>query len=70
MTVATGHGKKAARHIDAWLRGSEYRPAAKHPVGRLRRSCNLPIYSDAERSQQSELPVSSARTVLTRSSAA
>ena len=22
VTVATGHGKKAARHIDAWLKGT------------------------------------------------
>ena len=27
VTVAVGHGKKAARHIDAWLRGSRY----QHP---------------------------------------
>jgi 2-oxoacid:acceptor oxidoreductase delta subunit (pyruvate/2-ketoisovalerate family) len=26
VTVAVGHGKKAARHIDAWLRGSRYAP--------------------------------------------
>jgi Pyruvate/2-oxoacid:ferredoxin oxidoreductase delta subunit len=24
VTVAVGHGKKAARHIDAWLRGAAY----------------------------------------------
>lgn len=30
VTVAIGHGKKAARHIDAYLRGSEYVPPAKH----------------------------------------
>ncbi len=24
VTVAIGHGKKAARHVDAWLRGSSY----------------------------------------------
>ena len=28
VTVAVGHGKKAARHIDAWLRGSRYQKAA------------------------------------------
>jgi len=27
VTVAVGHGKKAARHIDAWLRGAVYAPA-------------------------------------------
>ncbi len=32
VTIATGHGKKAARHIDAWLRGDAYIPAAKHPI--------------------------------------
>ncbi len=29
VTVAVGHGKKAARHIDAWLRGTSYRPAPR-----------------------------------------
>ena len=33
VTVAVGHGKKAARHIDAWLRGS----AAPPPEARRRR---------------------------------
>jgi NADPH-dependent glutamate synthase beta subunit-like oxidoreductase len=32
VTVAVGHGKKAARHIDAWLRGTSYEPAQKHPL--------------------------------------
>jgi NADPH-dependent glutamate synthase beta subunit-like oxidoreductase len=32
VTVAIGHGKKAARHIDAWLRGGEYAKPPKHPV--------------------------------------
>jgi len=32
VTVAVGHGKKAARHIDAWLRGSTYAPAPKHEI--------------------------------------
>ena len=30
VTVAVGHGKKAARHIDAWLRGGVYAPPPKH----------------------------------------
>jgi NADPH-dependent glutamate synthase beta subunit-like oxidoreductase len=29
VTVAIGHGKKAARNIDAWLRGTAYVPAPK-----------------------------------------
>lgn len=32
VTVAVGHGKKAARHIDAWLRGETYTAPAKHEV--------------------------------------
>ncbi len=32
VTVAVGHGKKAARHIDAWLRGGVYTPAPKHDL--------------------------------------
>jgi len=32
VTVAVGHGKKAARHIDGYLRGTAYAPAPKHPV--------------------------------------
>lgn len=30
VTVAIGHGKKAARYIDAFLRDTEYHPAPKH----------------------------------------
>jgi len=32
VTVAVGHGKKAARNIDAWLRGEVYVPPVKHPL--------------------------------------
>lgn len=32
VTVAVGHGKKAARNIDAWLRGARYEAPAKHEV--------------------------------------
>jgi formate dehydrogenase (NADP+) beta subunit len=53
VTAAVGHGKKAARHIDAWLRGKPLQPAAKHPTAEFD-LLNLPIYADAPRSVQRE----------------
>lgn len=32
VTIATGHGKKAARNIDAWLRNTEYLKQANNPL--------------------------------------
>lgn len=32
VTIATGHGKKAARHIDAYLRGTTYIKPQKHAL--------------------------------------
>ncbi len=46
VTVGVGHGKKAARHIDAWLRGSTYAPAPKHDAAAFDR-LNTWYYSDA-----------------------
>jgi formate dehydrogenase (NADP+) beta subunit len=56
VTVAVGHGKKAARHIDAWLHGATYGKAAKHPIVDFT-MLNLPIYTDAAPSTQRELPL-------------
>ncbi|NUQ10733.1 MAG: NAD(P)-binding protein [Gemmatimonadaceae bacterium] len=61
VTAAVGHGKKAARHIDAWLRGDAYLPPPKHPIvsfGML----HLPIYSDADQSAQPMLPAAERTT--------
>jgi NADPH-dependent glutamate synthase beta subunit-like oxidoreductase len=46
VTVAVGHGKKAARNIDAWLRGGQYAPAPKHALAHFDR-LNPWYYSDA-----------------------
>ncbi len=46
VTVAVGHGKKAARHIDAWLRGVDAPAAPKHDAATFER-LNLWYYSDA-----------------------
>jgi NADPH-dependent glutamate synthase beta subunit-like oxidoreductase len=32
VTVGIGHGKKAARYVDGWLRGEPYVPAPKKPL--------------------------------------
>jgi 2-oxoacid:acceptor oxidoreductase delta subunit (pyruvate/2-ketoisovalerate family) len=45
-TVAIGHGKHAARHIDAWLRGTSYSPATKHQEAAYG-GLNTWYYSDA-----------------------
>jgi NADPH-dependent glutamate synthase beta subunit-like oxidoreductase len=47
VTVAIGHGKKAARAIDAWLRGTEpSAPGLKHPLAGFG-GLNTWYYSDA-----------------------
>jgi 2-oxoacid:acceptor oxidoreductase delta subunit (pyruvate/2-ketoisovalerate family) len=47
VTVAVGHGKKAARHIDAWLRGVAAQPAPpKHETASFDK-LNPWYYSDA-----------------------
>ena len=55
VTVAVGHGKKAARHIDAWLRGASYRPPRAPPVVDFA-MLNLPVFSDVDPTPQRELP--------------
>ena len=54
ITSAVGHGKKAARAIDAWLRGRTDEVAPKHPVVSFE-MLHLPVYSDAERREQPRL---------------
>jgi NADPH-dependent glutamate synthase beta subunit-like oxidoreductase len=54
VTVAVGHGKKAARHIDAWLRGSEHVVYSKHALAEFQ-LLNTWYYSDAPRSVQPQL---------------
>ena len=61
VTTAVGHGKKAARHIDAWLRGGAYQPPAKHPIVSFE-TLHLPIYSDADPRVQRMLPAAARTT--------
>ena len=53
VTVGTGHGKKAARNIDAWLRGADAAQAPKHG-GVAFGDLNLWYFGDAARRQQPE----------------
>ncbi len=46
VTVGVGHGKKAARHIDAWLSGTAYAPPPKHELATFDKM-NPWYYSDA-----------------------
>ena len=46
VTVAVGHGKQAARHIDAWLSGGEWRPPARHEIAKAE-NLNPWYYADA-----------------------
>ncbi len=54
VTVSVGHGKRAARTIDAWLRGKRLERPPRHPLvgfGML----HLPVYSDADPSLEKTL---------------
>ena len=54
VTIAVGHGKKAARHIDAWLCGQTLAPAVKHAVAGFER-INSWYYSDAPKTVRPQL---------------
>jgi 2-oxoacid:acceptor oxidoreductase delta subunit (pyruvate/2-ketoisovalerate family) len=56
VTVAVGHGKKAARHIDAWLRGTRVEPAPKHAPASYER-LNPWYYSDAPKTLRPQLDI-------------
>ncbi|HSW23268.1 MAG TPA: NAD(P)-binding protein, partial [Burkholderiaceae bacterium] len=54
VTVAVGHGKKAARHIDAWLRGTTIAAPPKHETASFER-LNTWYYSDAPKTVRPQL---------------
>jgi NADPH-dependent glutamate synthase beta subunit-like oxidoreductase len=54
VTVGVGHGKKAARHIDAWLRGASAESAPKHDLASFDK-LHLWYFGDNPRRQQPEL---------------
>ena len=56
ITVGIGHGKKAARNIDAWLRGSVYTPPLKAEVAGFDK-LNTWYYSDAPKTVRPVLDI-------------
>jgi NADPH-dependent glutamate synthase beta subunit-like oxidoreductase len=53
VTIGVGHGKKAARHIDAWLRSAAAVSPPKHDVADWDK-LHLWYFGDADRRQQPE----------------
>jgi len=56
VTIAVGHGKKAARNIDAWLRGEAITPKPKHAPASFDR-INSWYYSDAPKTVRPQLEI-------------
>jgi NADPH-dependent glutamate synthase beta subunit-like oxidoreductase len=56
VTVGVGHGKKAARYIDAWLRDAAVASEPKHEPASFDK-LHLWYFGDSPRRQQPELPV-------------
>ncbi len=54
VTVAAGHGKRAAREIDGWLRGEAHRPPAEVQLAGFE-SLNTWYYDDAPRKHRPKL---------------
>lgn len=54
VTIGVGHGKKAARHIDAWLRGDAYAKPPKHDLATFDK-LHVWYYTDAAQRPQSHL---------------
>ncbi|MDD4929128.1 MAG: NAD(P)-binding protein [Gallionella sp.] len=56
VTVAIGHGKRAARNIDAWLHGTSCEPVAKHEIATFDK-LNPWYYSDADKTVRPMLDI-------------
>ncbi len=56
VTVGIGHGKKAARNIDAWLRGETYAAAPKHELANYEK-LNPWYYDDAPKTLRPTLDI-------------
>jgi NADPH-dependent glutamate synthase beta subunit-like oxidoreductase len=59
VTIATGHGKKAARNIDAWLRNTIYEKPANNPLVTIEK-LQIWFKTDAEKKAQQHLEIEKA----------
>jgi NADPH-dependent glutamate synthase beta subunit-like oxidoreductase len=55
VTVGVGHGKRAAREIDAWLRGESYDRGPKHPLAEFDK-LHVWYFGDHAQREQAALP--------------
>jgi len=63
VTVGVGHGKKAARNIDAWLRGTTYQRPPRHQLVTFD-MLNPWYYADAPASVRPQLDLARRRTTF------
>lgn len=61
VTTAVGHGKKAARNIDAWLRGVEYEKPSPHALAEFAR-LHVWYFTDAAERTERQIDVEARRT--------
>jgi NADPH-dependent glutamate synthase beta subunit-like oxidoreductase len=63
VTTAIGHGKKAARNVDAWLRGTVWAPAPKHEIATAE-MLHLWYHQEAKKRGQSVIDVERRRSTF------
>ena len=63
VTVGVGHGKKAARHIDGWLRGMAYEPQPKNEPATFD-TLNTWYYAEAPRTVRPQLEAARRRSTF------
>lgn len=63
VTIAVGHGKKAARNIDAWLRSETFQKPAKKPIAEYEK-LHLWFYTEAMKRPQAHLDIQTRRTTF------
>ncbi len=63
VTVAVGHGKKAARHIDAWLRGTAWAKPAARGLADFDK-LHVWFFTDAKQRAQSHIDLQARRSTF------